>query len=92
MTYTQYRIAKRNGDIIVQSRKVVIGNSRRMQPWWKFWNWDYSYDKEYGEWVDVEIPEVAIQTWWTDATENGVFCVNEGSAWHIKKKPAQSVG
>lgn len=58
MTYTQYRIAKRSGEIILQARRVTHCDSRRVHPWWRFWNWEYTYDKEYTPWTDVEIPEV----------------------------------
>lgn len=60
MKYTQYRIAKRSGEIILQARRVTLGDSRRVHPWWKIWNWEFTYDKEYTEWIDVEIPEVSV--------------------------------
>jgi hypothetical protein len=60
MTYTQYRLAKRNGVIIQQKRSLSYGETRKVYPWWKFWNQEYTYDTIYGEWEDIEIPEVAI--------------------------------
>jgi hypothetical protein len=53
MTYTQYRLAKRDGKIVQQSRKLTV-ETARTYPLWKFWNWgihDAIYT--YGEWEDI---------------------------------------
>jgi hypothetical protein len=55
MTYTQYRLAKRNGEIIQQKRSLEIITKNK---WYK--PWEYNSESHYGEWEDVEIPEVAI--------------------------------
>ena len=60
MTYLQYRLAKRNGEIIQQRRKFMV-ETKSKSPLWKFWHWGlYVATHSYGEWEDVEIPEVAI--------------------------------
>jgi hypothetical protein len=53
--YTQFRLAKRNGEIVQQKRSFTA-NTRSITPWWKFWPfWEYEFvvDTEYGEWEDV---------------------------------------
>lgn len=58
MRYSQFRMAKRNGEIVWQHRYVHCGDTYKIQPWWKFWNQEYTYDKTYGEWEDLPIEEV----------------------------------
>jgi hypothetical protein len=55
MTYTQYRLAKRNGELIQQKRSLEIITKNK---WYK--PWEYKSECVYGEWEDIEIPEVAI--------------------------------
>ena len=52
MTYTQYRLAKRNGELIQQKRSLEI--IPKMDK-----TWEYNSESVYGEWEDVEIPEVS---------------------------------
>jgi hypothetical protein len=52
MTFTQYRLEKRNGEIVKQKR-TIITETRGITPWWKFWEYEYVIDTEYGEWEDM---------------------------------------
>jgi hypothetical protein len=60
MTYTQSRLVKRKGELLLQRRKVTV-DTKLAHPAWKFWRWtELTAEYTYGEWEDVEIPEVAI--------------------------------
>jgi len=51
--YTQYRLAKRNGEIIQQVRTII---SHTKNKWYK--PWEYHIEYEHGEWEDIPIVEV----------------------------------
>ena len=57
MRYTQYRLAKRNGQIVAQSRSVV-SETTRTSKWWQFWKIEYCVTDTIGDWTDMELPEV----------------------------------
>ena len=48
MTYKQYRLAKRNGEIVQQCRTVTITTTNK---WYK--PWEYQSHIEHGEWEDI---------------------------------------
>jgi hypothetical protein len=50
MTYYQWRLAKRNGEI-VQQRRIIKTTTKNK--WWK--PWEYSVEYDHGEWEDVEM-------------------------------------
>jgi len=50
--YVQYRLAKRNGEIVQQKRNFTT-KTRGITPWWKFWEYEFVVDTEYGEWEDI---------------------------------------
>ncbi len=54
--YTQYRLAKRNGEIVQQKRTVSVENKYDI-PLWKIWKLfkleSYEVISNYGEWEDV---------------------------------------
>ena len=54
MTYYQWRLAKRNGEIVQQRRLIT---SKTKNKWWK--PWEYAVEYDHGEWEDVEM--VVIQ-------------------------------
>jgi hypothetical protein len=52
-TYKQYRLAKRNGEIVQQER-LVTADTKRVYPVWQFWHWGlYEVTYNYGEWKDI---------------------------------------
>ena len=53
MQYNQYRIAKRDGEIIQQTRTVT---STTKNKW--YMPWLYTVQREYSEWVDLPIVEL----------------------------------
>lgn len=53
MMYKQYRIAKRDGEIIQQVRTVKTTTTNK---WWK--PWEYLVEREYSDWVDIPIVEL----------------------------------
>lgn len=54
MEYTQYRLAKRDGEIIMQARSVRTKTNNK---WYK--PWEYTIEREYGEWKDIPFVEVS---------------------------------
>ena len=57
-SYKQFRIAKRNGEIIQQQRTVVVV-CLHQHPFWKFWKWGiYESTYNYCEWKDIPIVNV----------------------------------
>jgi hypothetical protein len=50
MTYYQWRLAKRNGEI-VQQRRLITSTTKNK--WWK--PWEYAVECDHGEWEDVEM-------------------------------------
>lgn len=57
-TYTQSRLVKRKGELLLQRRKVTV-DTKLAYPAWKFWRWpELTAVYTYGEWVDEPIPEV----------------------------------
>jgi len=48
MTYRQYRLAKRDGEIVQQTRTVKVYDDN---PWYTLFGLNYS--REYTEWEDV---------------------------------------
>ncbi len=50
MTYYQWRLAKRNGEIVQQRRLIT---SKTKNKWWK--PWEYAVEYDHGEWEDVEM-------------------------------------
>ena len=50
MKYYQWRLAKRNGEI-VQQRRLVTSTTKNK--WYKPWVYEVEYD--HGEWEDVEM-------------------------------------
>ena len=53
MRYKQYRLAKRNGELVQQVRTMEITVTNK----W-YMPWQLEERVEYGEWVDIPIPEV----------------------------------
>jgi hypothetical protein len=52
-TYKQYRLAKRNGEIVQQERWATI-ETKSKYPFWKFWQWgNIEVTTNYGEWKDI---------------------------------------
>lgn len=60
-TYVQYRLAKRNGDI-VQQRRTVTWTTTHEYSLLKFWQVNklgcYTAESKYGEWEDIPFPEI----------------------------------
>ena len=54
MRYKQWRLAKRNGEIVQQCRTVIITTTNK---WYK--PWEYQSHYEYGEWEDVPLVELS---------------------------------
>jgi hypothetical protein len=51
--YTQYRLAKRNGEIVQQKRWMTV-EAKNDPPFWKFWTiGEIEFVTNYGEWEDV---------------------------------------
>lgn len=58
MRYQQFRIAKRNGEIIQQRRYVHV-TTKSLFKWWQFWKWaKYECEYEYEPWEDLPIVNV----------------------------------
>ena len=53
MNYKQFRLAKRNGEIVQQFRTIISNTKAK---WYK--PWEYKVEYEYGEWEDIPIPEL----------------------------------
>jgi hypothetical protein len=54
--YTQYRLAKRDGEIVQQKRTVSVEPKYNIPLWkiWKIWSLaTYEVIYNYGEWEDV---------------------------------------
>jgi hypothetical protein len=57
-SYKQYRLAKRNGEIVQQERWVTI-ETKSKHPFWKFWQWgNIEIITNYGEWKDIPFADV----------------------------------
>ena len=54
MNYQQYRLAKRNGEIIQQIR--TMKSTVYTPKWYK--PWDVRVEYEYGEWIDLPFVEI----------------------------------
>lgn len=52
MRTVQYRLARRDGELVQQRRYVT---STTKNKWWKPWEYHVEYNE--GEWVDFPIPE-----------------------------------
>ena len=60
MRYQQYRIAKRNGEIVQQCR-YATSSTKNKYPWWQFWNWSiYEVSYDYTEWEDIPMVELNV--------------------------------
>lgn len=58
MHYIQYRLAKRNGEIVMQKRNVTT-TTKNLFKWYQFWKWGlFEIEREYTEWVDEPFIEV----------------------------------
>ena len=58
MRYQQYRLAKRNGEIVHQTRYVEC-ITKLAHPRWQFWNWStYKVDYDYSDWMDMPMIEL----------------------------------
>lgn len=57
MRYTEFRLAKRHGEVVWQ-RRYITTTTRSVSPWWKFWECNYELDKVYGDWADMPMPEI----------------------------------
>ena len=53
MNYSQYRLAKRNGEIVQQVRQVSTTTKNK---WYK--PWEYTCEYEYSEWKDLPFIEL----------------------------------
>jgi len=52
-SYKQYRLAKRNGEIVQQVRWMTVETKNDM-PFWKFWTiGEVEMITKYGEWKDI---------------------------------------
>lgn len=55
--YSEWRLAKRNGEIIMQKRTLIV----TLKPdwkWYQFSKWgEYTRERTHNEWEDVQIPE-----------------------------------
>lgn len=61
MNYTQYRLAKRNGEIIMQKRSMEV-ITKRAWKWWQLWKLgEFEMERVHGEWVDE--PFVDLHIW-----------------------------
>lgn len=62
MRYLQYRLAKRNGEIVQQRRTVTTKPITHEYSLLKFWQVNklgcYTAESEYGEWEDIPFPEI----------------------------------
>jgi hypothetical protein len=58
-TYKQYRLAKRNGEIVQQTRQVSTTTKNK---WYK--PWEYTCEYEYSEWEDL--PFINLPEWEMD--------------------------
>ncbi len=54
MRYKQWRLAKRDGEIVQQCRTVIVTTTNK---WYK--PWEYQSHYEYGEWEDVPLVELS---------------------------------
>jgi hypothetical protein len=60
--YTQYRLAKRNGEIVQQKRWATVETKNDM-PFWKFWKFIHvEIITNYGEWEDVPFADADENT------------------------------
>ena len=58
MIYKQYRLAKRNGEIVQQVRMAIV-TAKPTHPIWKIWKLHQcTYNYEYTEWTDIPIVEL----------------------------------
>ena len=58
MRYWQFRMAKRDGQIIQQKRLINI-ETEQVSKWWEVWKYDYKVNETViQDWEDVELPEV----------------------------------
>ena len=55
--HCEFRFVKRNG-AVTQQRRYVTYKTKVVTPWWKFWEHDLDMETTYGEWADIEIPEL----------------------------------
>ena len=54
MRYQQFRLAKRKGEIVQQSRYVIYTVT---SPWWKFWDQQYN-NTTFTDWEDIPLIEL----------------------------------
>jgi hypothetical protein len=64
MNYTQYRLAKRKGEIVQQSRSVIYTVTT---PWWKFWDQQYNHTT-FTDWEDIPFLELEPESIKTTVT------------------------
>ena len=58
MRYAQYRLVKKDGEIVQQRRYFTI-ETRPAFKWWQVWKWgEFESFYDYGEWEDMPFVEV----------------------------------